>query len=306
MLAVSSPPFDSKDYIFEIKWDGYRCLSYLNGEVKLFSRNGLDLTETFPELTGLVDSVLHKPAVLDGEIIVLEKGVPSFNSLQARGRLKDKGKIRRAAARYPAIFVAFDILYSDGREIMDLPLSKRKEILRDNVKVTDYLIISDYVFEQGKQFAAACAARGLEGIMAKGLASPYLPGKRSHHWKKIKNIKEADLIVCGYQYGKGGRKLGSLILGGYDGTDLVYQGKVGTGFDQKEEQAILDRLKVIPAREPPLEIPAAERRNTLWVHPVLVCTVNYLTLTAEGYLRHPVYKGIREDKPPGECRSLKK
>lgn len=305
MLAVSSEPFDSEDYYFEIKWDGYRCLCYVNGDVRLFSRNGLELTQTFPELAFLSESISDKPAVLDGEIIVLDNGIPSFNRLQTRGRLKDEGKIRHAAATNPAIFVAFDVLYVSGNEIMDKPLKERKDILRDSVKVNHHFLISDYILGQGKQFVSACASRGLEGVMAKRITSPYLPGKRSHYWKKIRNIKEADLVICGYQQGKGSKMVGSLVLAGFDGNNLVYQGKVGSGFDQREERIILDRLNEILTKEPAVNIPVGEKRNTIWVKPVLVCTVHYLALTGEGLLRHPVYKGIRQDKLPEECKVLK-
>ncbi len=304
MLAVPAEPFDSEDYLFEIKWDGYRCLCYLNEEVRLLSRNGKDITDAFPELTGLESAVRQKPAVLDGEIIVLEDGMPSFNSLQSRGRLKDKAKIRRAAALWPAVFMAFDILYYGGQSKVASFLVERKEILKDGVRVQDHLLISDYVLEKGKGFAAACAVKGLEGVMAKGLRSPYLPGKRSGHWKKIRNTREADLVICGYRHGKGGRELGALFLGGYRGSEMIYQGKVGTGFDQKEERYILELLAGLQVKEPVLEIAPTESKGALWVKPRLVCSVNYLALTAEGLLRHPVYKGLRSDKLPTACTAL--
>lgn len=304
MLAVASEPFDSSEYIFEIKWDGYRCLAYLNEGVKLLSRNSIEITETFPELGELSKLARDKPLILDGEIIVLENGVPSFNRLQSRARLKDKGKIIRAAASAPVLYMVFDILFVKDQLVVQEPLNIRKELLGKHVIPADYILISDYVLAKGKQFAAVCAAKGLEGVMAKQIESPYLPGKRSSFWKKIRNTREVDLVICGYQQGKGGRRLGSLVLGGYKDGGLVYQGKVGTGFDQKEEQKLLEMFMKLSAKNPVLEVPIVEFRRTRWLNPELVCVVQYLALTGDGLLRHPVYKGLRLDKQPVECNAL--
>lgn len=304
MLAVPSPPFSSRDYIFEIKWDGYRCLAYLDSSLQLLSRNGIDMTGTFPELQEIVASINKTPVVLDGEIIILQNGKPSFNSLQARGRLMDKGKIREESARNPAVYVAFDILYQGSEELIGKPLARRKEILAGSVNASESIAISEYIAVEGEKLVDACAAMGLEGVVAKKLTSPYLPGRRSPYWKKIRNVQEADLVICGYQKGRGGRVLGSLVLGGYEGERLIYQGKVGTGFNRAEEKRLLDKLQSLAAPRQVQGVPAQEQRKTTWVVPRLVCSVHYLSLTREGYLRHPVYKGLRPDKAPAECNTL--
>lgn len=304
MLAVSAEPFDSADYLYEVKWDGYRGLAYLDGETVIRSRNLIDLSEKFPELAGLHQKVKRQPSILDGEIVVFENGKPSFARLQSRGRMTNAGRIGQAANGRQAVFIAFDVLYVGGRPIVDLPLSKRKEILSEMVSPDGAIILSQFILKDGIDFYNACAGEGLEGAVAKKLDGVYLPGRRSPYWKKFRHTREADLVICGYQPGRGGRGLGSLVLGGKRDGELVYQGKVGTGFSEREADALLDTLRQIEVAVPGMGIPREERRHTRWVHPLLVCSVNYLTTTAEGYLRHPVYRGLRWDKTPEECPAL--
>ncbi|WP_066635225.1 non-homologous end-joining DNA ligase [Desulfolucanica intricata] len=305
MLAVSREPFDSEDYLYEIKWDGYRGMVYLkNGNVNIRSRNLLDLTGIFPELSNLSEKVRKCPVLLDGEIIVLRDGRPSFAALQARGRMESGLKIQQAARHSPALFVAFDLLYMDGLSVMDRPLKERKDLLSEIVNPGENLIVSEYILKAGKQFAAACASQGLEGAVAKRLDSPYLPGKRSSFWAKFRYIREADLIICGYQAGHGERNLRSLVLGGYRLGKLIYQGKVGTGFSNQESKQLLAVLKELKVSDPVLDLPREEIDKTYWVRPCLVCVVNYLTVTADGRLRHPSFKGLRTDKSPENCQAL--
>lgn len=304
MLAVSSEPFDSAAYLFEVKWDGYRCLAYLDQDTVLRSRNLLDLTGKFPELAGLREKVTKKPAILDGEIVVLENGKPSFAGLQSRGRMNDLKRISRASLERPAVFVAFDILYYKGKDIMQLPLQERKRLLAGAVTQGEEFILSGFIHRDGRDFYTACVKEGLEGMVAKRLDSVYLPGRRSAAWKKIRHTREADLVIGGYQQGTAGRSLGSLVLGGYREGRLVYQGKVGTGFSEREAEALLEGLRQLEVAGETMPLPRAERKRTRWVKPVLVCSVEYLTTTTEGYLRHPVYKGIRTDKAPQECQAV--
>lgn len=166
------------------------------------------------------------------------------------------------------------------------------------------MLLSEYVLNNGKDFFDASAGMDLEGVMAKEVNSVYLPGKRSAHWKKIRNIKEADLVICGYQPGKRGNILGALVLGGYRGEMLVYQGKVGTGFSEKEKELLLSKLN--PIRDVNTELYALniDWKNIYRVKPLLVCIVKYSSLTEAGLLRHPVYKGLRHDKSPGDCKTV--
>lgn len=307
MLASTSKPYDSAEHIFEVKWDGYRCLSYLEGnKTVLYSRNGIDLTAKFPELAGLHGKVKSAPAILDGEIVVFEEGKPSFAALQSRGRMKDLKTIGRTSLERPAVFVVFDVLYSGGENVMGLPLEKRKELLEKIVAGGEEIVISQYVKKNGLDFYSACVSQGLEGVMAKKLGSAYLPGRRSPIWQKFRHTREADLVICGYQHGSSGRVLGSLVLGGYRDGRLVYQGKVGTGFSERESVALLEALRKLEAPEETLKVPREEKRRTSYVRPLLVCSVDYLTSTHEGYLRHPVYRGIRWDKTPEECTAVER
>ncbi|MFX4260920.1 non-homologous end-joining DNA ligase [Pelotomaculum propionicicum] len=307
MLATSSKPYNSDGHLFEVKWDGYRCLSYLEGNTTvLYSRNGIDLTAKFPELARLHEKVNSAPAILDGEIVVFEEGKPSFAALQSRGRMKDLKTIGRTSLERPAVFVVFDVLYSGGENVMDLPLVNRKELLEEIVTGNEEIVISQFVKKDGLDFYSACVAQGLEGVMAKKLDSSYLPGRRSPYWQKFRHTREADLVICGYQQGSSGRGLGSLVLGGYRDGMLVYQGKVGTGFSEQEAGALLEGLRKLEVAEETLKVPREEKRRTIFVRPLLVCSVEYLTTTNEGFLRHPVYRGIRRDKTPEECPAVER
>ncbi|HBC94070.1 MAG TPA: ATP-dependent DNA ligase, partial [Pelotomaculum sp.] len=214
MLAVSSLPFDSGEHLFEIKWDGYRSLAYLDNHTVIRSRNLVDLTEKFPELAGLHRRVKKLPAILDGEIVVFEDGKPSFTGLQARGRRDGIKRTDRAFAGRPAVFIAFDVLYTDSGSVMEKSLEERKVILEDMVEQADELVLSRFIYAEGLAYYDACVREGLEGVIAKRLDSVYLPGRRSNSWQKFKDTREADLVICGYQRGAGGRLLGSLLLGG--------------------------------------------------------------------------------------------
>ncbi|WP_449241511.1 non-homologous end-joining DNA ligase [Desulfoscipio gibsoniae] len=301
MLAVPARPFDDSEYYFEVKWDGYRCLAYLDNLTTLVSRNLKDITGTFPDLGGLFRRVKDTPLVLDGEIIVLNDDKPSFAALQSRAKLEDKNRIISAARSLPAIYMAFDILYYRGVSIMQRPLSERRECLQTVVDANDYFLISEPVRGEGVAFYRACVAQGLEGAMAKRVDSKYTPGSRSVYWKKLRHTREADLTVCGYRRGRGSRLLGSLVLAAWNGADFVYQGMVGSGLSRDEEINLLKAMNGLAADSCPIKSGSLPVRGVQWVRPRLVCRVEYLTLTREGIMRHPVYKGLRGDKSPEEC-----
>lgn len=307
MLAVAAEPFSGKEWLFEVKWDGYRCLSYLESDATVLrSRNLLDLTARFPELGRLHKRVRRLPAILDGEIIVPVNGRPSFAALQQRGRAGDPARIARAAVEIPALFVAFDALYLDGRDITREPIEERKEWLVEAVAAGPEIMVSDFVTGEGDAFFEASAKANLEGIVGKRLGSPYLPGRRSPHWRKIRAVRNADLVICGWEPGQGARRLGALVLGAYQRGRLVFQGKVGTGFSAAEEAALLEALHGIEVPDATVDAPRGHLRRPRWVAPVLVCTVHYTALTGDGLLRHPSFKGLRWDKRPEECGPVEK
>lgn len=304
MLAVNARPFDSNSHLFEVKWDGYRGLAYLDGGTVVRSRNLIDITGKFPELAGMHEKIKRMPAILDGEIVVFENARPSFAALQSRGEINGFKKNGAAARELSAVFIAFDVVYSDGRPVMDMPLEERKKLLEEMVEQGEEIVVSQYIFHRGCDFYEACIEKGLEGVMAKKLASRYLPGCRSRYWQKFRHTKETDLVICGFQHDPAGKRLVSLILGGYREGKLVYQGKVGTGFSVREAGVLLEGLLRLEINIPFLAVPKRELHRTKWVMPRLVCSVEYLGTTGTGFLRHPVFKGLRIDKPPQECYSL--
>jgi DNA ligase-1 len=297
MLAVTGNPFDSPHFLYEIKWDGYRCLAYLEESTSLRSRNLQDFTPSFPELQSLHRRVKKKPALLDGEIIAYRDGSISFDALQERGRLTDPVKIKRAAEKNPVLYVVFDLLFLAGEPLLQKPLKLRKELLASAVESGGNLVISEFVLAEGKKFFAAARERLLEGVMAKHVESRYLPGKRSPLWQKFLNLKKTELFICGYEEGRGSRLIGSLLLADYSGGRFFYRGKVGTGFGRKEEEILLKALKPLEVGAPSERFPEVKSHSRLhWVKPELVCTVAYHTLTDKGLLRHPHYIKIRQDQ----------
>lgn len=301
MLAVKSEPFDSSDYLYEVKWDGYRLMAYLDsGVTELRSRNQLNITSIFPELSKIHRSVERLPALLDGEVVIFIDGKPSFKSLQSRGRLSDPLKIAEASRKIPALYIVFDILYYSGKPVYGEPLIRRKEILAESVSDGHPVLVTDFVVGTGVLYADAVREQGLEGVMSKMMSSPYLPGKRSPYWKKLRNTKEVDLGICGYQVGKGGKRLGSLLLCAYQNGKMIFTGKVGTGFTREIEADLIGRLQKLQIDKSPVEVPH-QSGNVIWVKPDLVCIVEYFEKTADGYLRHPSFKGLRFDKGVWEC-----
>jgi len=301
MLArPAEAPFSSDDWIFEVKWDGIRAISYVKEELSIRSRNGKELIDTFPELIELKD--LTRNTVLDGEIVVMKSGRPDFQTLIQRKQNKRPGDIRYKSARFPATYVVFDILEKDGEELLNIPLIERKRILKDSVKEGKFAVLSIFVEKTGEAYYRAAMNKGIEGIMAKKKQSSYEPGKRSEDWLKIKQEKTADCVIFGYTEGEGDREttFGSLILGLYDASVPVFIGKVGTGFSQEARERLksaLDKHKVEKETLTGLD----EDREITWLMPELVCEVGYQSVTDDGKLRVPIFKRMREEKDPMEC-----
>lgn len=303
MLAKSSKPFDSKDYLFEVKFDGTRAIVFLDRErkfVRIQNRRGFDITKRYPEFHGLWKNV-QKKTILDSEIVVFDnEGKPDFYSLQEREHSQGF-RAELLSKEHPATCVVFDILHFNNRDLISLPLYHRKKILASKVKEGRNLLISKYIIEKGRKFFYEARKIGLEGIMAKRLDSPYLPGKRSEFWLKIKAFQTLDCIICGYTPGKGRRKeIGALILGCYYQGKLIPVGKVGTGFDEKFLKTILSKLRHIQSKRIPFE-KKTEIKNAKWVKPLLVCEVKFMNLSKDLKLRAPVFLRLRNDKSPEEC-----
>ena len=303
MLAVlQEEPFDSEDHIFELKWDGTRALGFVSpdGTVRFQNRRLYDITYRYPEIHPDVGG--HK-AILDGEIVVMREGRPSFMGLQDREHASSKFTIHLRSKESPATYVVFDILYLDGKELVTLPLMERKGILRDTVTTSDRVTLSDYIEREGVAYYRAVLDRGLEGIIVKRKASRYAIGRRTKDWLKIKKRETIDAVVCGLTEGEGVRvdTFGSLILGVYDGPTMRYIGRVGTGFSDDLRKELLARCEALRAdRLFPAE-PDMTEPVKFWTRPGLVVEARFLELTPDGMLRAPSFGRIRDDKGPEEC-----
>lgn len=294
LIGRESQPFDSPDYFFELKLDGVRGLAYLGNSTELRNKRNLRVTVTYPELAGIHEQV-SRPCVLDGEIAAIIDGKPQFSEMQRRSILSDPFKIRLAAAKAPVCFTAFDILWLDGEDLTDCPIQERKELLAATVRETPRLAVSRMVEEQGRAFYRLTEEKDLEGIVAKRRDSLYYPGKRTKDWIKIKNLQDEDFVVCGYI--KKPQGMTSLVLGQYRNGELIYKGHVTLGVSGSNYRIVTEAPKL---KGPPFTVPSGNE-DAVWVEPVLVCTVQYMVKSATGSLRQPVFKGLRDDKPPQAC-----
>jgi bifunctional non-homologous end joining protein LigD len=303
--------FDDDDWIFELKWDGVRALVVCNDETTLFSRTARDITLTYPELARLHDRMVAIDAVLDGEIVAMSHGRPSFELLQSRMNLQDKTAIVKAAKKIPVAYIAFDLLYLDGRSLLSTPVEERKALLQELVVTSDLVQVSPAVQAEGKAVFEAARAQNLEGMVAKKLGSPYRPGKRSKEWLKIKTLIDADVVIGGWTRGEGGRSstIGALLVGAYDKGELRYVGSVGTGFSDSSLAELLSAVREVQSTECPFADDPSGTRNRFgkvikdphWTRPVLVARVEFRELTSASRLRAPSFKGLRPDKEPEDC-----
>lgn len=295
LAFASDKPFDSKEWLFEIKWDGYRAIAEVEDQhVKLYSRNSLSFNQRFPVIIKALQQ-LHVEAVFDGEIVVLDKqGKSNFQALQNYQKT-GKGNL---------CYYIFDLLYYGGHDLRSLPLLQRKQLLKSLLSSSKELTIrfSEHVLTRGKDFFAAIEKQRLEGMMAKEINSPYT-SRRSRSWLKIKTHNRQEAIICGFTAPKGSRKeIGALLLGVYENGKLRYIGRAGGGFSDKslvETKALLTPLIIDKS---PFANPPGTRSTVKWLKPTLVCEVSFAEWTEEGIMRQPIFLGIREDKDPKEVK----
>jgi DNA ligase D-like protein (predicted ligase)/DNA ligase D-like protein (predicted 3'-phosphoesterase) len=301
MLAkLAHQPFSGKDWVFEIKWDGFRAIAYVNDVLSMRSRNGKELKYNFPELEELKQ--LTGNVVLDGEIVVMKDGKPDFQALLERGQATSPVEIEVQAKRSPVVYVVFDILEKDGVSLVDLPLTERKRILKDSVREGRHVLLSDFVEEKGEAYYSVALEKGLEGVMAKKKDSGYELGARSGSWLKIKKLRSCDCVLFGFTKGSGVRAetFGALLLGLYgDDEEPVYVGKVGTGFSQAMLKTLSERFQQLKTDTAPFSVDISD--EITWLKPALVCEVGYQVVTRDVRLRMPRFLGLREDKLPSEC-----
>ena len=309
MLAtVIEKPFDDPNWLFEIKWDGYRAVAFIEkGNVRLVSRNQNDLTPRYPELGALPEFVKAQSAILDGEVVVLdEQGRPSFSLMQQRTGIRSHG--RQVAPRHdlPILYYAFDLLYLDGYDLRRVTLEDRKQALQKLLQTGNLVRFSDHYPGQGQALFDAAKEKGLEGIVAKKRTS-YYEERRSREWLKIKITQTIDCVIGGYTDPDGSRQyFGSLVLGLYDKKkQLIHVGNAGTGFDHATLKAVSQGLKELETKTNPFTGPV-DPKKVHWLKPQRVAEVKFTEWTHETdeggvKLRAPVFMGLRDDKNPEEC-----
>jgi bifunctional non-homologous end joining protein LigD len=306
MLARTGPlPRDERAWAYEIKWDGVRAISYSTpGELRLESRNLKEITEQYPELARLNRALSSHSAILDGEIVAFdERGLPSFAALQRRMHVSSGTQAKRLAKATPVTYMIFDLLWLDGHSLFDLPYAERRERLGALALDGERWQTPEHLMGKASDVLAATAAQGLEGIVAKRLDARYEPGARNGSWIKIKNFDRQEFVVGGWLPGEGRRRsrIGALLVGVYDADGAFrYAGRVGTGFSDAELGRLAGLLEPLRRDESPFRAGEPPPRGAVFCEPQLVVEVEFSEWTARGSLRHPSYKGLREDKAADE------
>ena len=311
MLATSAAKaFDGPDWLFEIKWDGYRAVAFIEaGRVRLVSRSQNDLTAQFPELGSLPQFVKAERAILDGEIVALDdEGRPSFSLMQQRTGFQPGKRRQPRREGVPVIYYAFDLLYLDGLDLRRVALEQRKKLLQEKIVAGAVIQFSDHYAEKGLDLFEAAKQRGLEGIVAKKRSGAYVE-KRSGDWVKIKITQRQECVIGGYTDPEGSREyFGALVLGLHDQQGrLIHVGQVGTGFDQKTLKEIFGSLQPLKTKQNPFYGEIGGLRKVQFVRPQLVAEIKFAEWTHETEdggmkLRAPVFMGLRVDKLAEECR----
>ncbi len=303
MLAtLTDKPFDDDEWLFEIKWDGYRaiCTVREDGSIELVSRNGLDFLSKFPELQSLGAAWRTLPIVVDGEIVSLDsQGRSSFQRLQES--LAGKRGTARGDAHRGLTFAAFDVLYADGRDLRKTPLEERKAVLERAIADTQAVLYSKHVIGNGKALFEQAQERRLEGIIGKRRDSLYHE-RRTRDWLKIKAQLMQECVIGGFTEPRGSRSgFGSLLLGLYEGKKLRYVGHAGTGFNAELLASLTKTLKKIERKTSPFVNKVQANAPAHFVEPRMVAQIRFTEWTRDGYMRQPAFLGLREDKEPQEC-----
>jgi len=295
-------PFSSSEWIFETKWDGFRSICFVNkGKSRFVSRNQIDTTPQYPELADVAGQIGAKEAIVDGEIVALDKdGMPRFQLLQPRvGR---KSGIEALRGHGHIVYYVFDLLYVDGHDLMSGPVVERKKALEQILRPASFIKLSEHIVGDGEAFFKQIEKFHLEGMIAKRAASPYLQ-KRTKDWLKVKTVQRSEVVIGGYTQPRGSRShFGALVVGIYRDRKLHYVAHVGGGFNQRTLAQIHELMQPLKTKESPFVDVPKTNEPVQWLKPRLVTEVKFSEWTADRRLRHPVFIGLREDKKPGDCR----
>ncbi|MDE3095298.1 MAG: hypothetical protein KGK07_04760 [Chloroflexota bacterium] len=314
MLASSAPePFDSPDHIFELLWGGVRAQARIaDGALRLLGRNGRDLLPAFGELAR-IPALLHAhEALLDGEVVALDgDGQPAFDLLRPRLHSllagADAGGPPAALKRRPPgqiAYQAFDVLWLDGRSLIDRPLWQRKNRLHEIISPGAEFAAVDFVSDEGIAFFEAVASRKLEGIVAKEKAGAYTPGARSKSWLQVRALQSGDFAIGGYTFGGARRKgepFSQLLLGAYEQGRFEFVGAVSGGLGDAEARALVAQLEPLVAEQSSFSDPPRIPRLIYWTRPELVCHVRFSEWSRDGYLRFPIFHALRPDLAAQDC-----
>jgi bifunctional non-homologous end joining protein LigD len=293
LASIGDAAFDSNDWLFELKLDGYRAIAELdNGHVKLYSRNGLSFIDKYPLVASALQKIKHR-VVLDGEIVLVEEdGKPNFQKLQHY----------ESNTTYPLVYYVFDMLMYEGENMEELPLTERKKLLKKLLGNNSTIKYCDHIEAKGKDFYKKVVAANMEGIMAKRKESSYTEGVRTKEWLKIKNVQTHEAVIAGYTSPRGSRShFGALILGKYNGSSLQYIGHTGTGFTVQSLKDLWNQMQPLVTKDSPFEEKIKVNAPVTWVKPKLVAELNYTELTTDNIMRHPVFVRLRPDKDPKEA-----
>ncbi|MRH93606.1 hypothetical protein GFY24_40505 [Nocardia sp. SYP-A9097] len=296
MLATAGVvPQNDAQWNYEVKFDGIRAIAYLADELRILSRNNKDITTAWPELAPLAPS--NPPFVVDGEIVTLDAdGRSSFGALQSRMHQRNPARIRSLVATTPATYMIFDLLHIGDRSLIDLPYQQRRKLLEQLNLRGPHWQTPPRLSGPGATVLSESRRLGFEGIVCKRLDSPYVPGRRSPLWLKVKNIRDLEIIIVGWKPGTGRRAghIGSLLMAVHAQTgELTYIGNVGTGFTQSMLNDLRVKLQPLERRTATID---ADVADAVWVEPELVGEVTFTDWTGDGRLRHPSWRGLRSDK----------
>jgi bifunctional non-homologous end joining protein LigD len=295
MLAtLVKEPFDREGWIFEVKWDGFRAIADVNqNRVELYSRNALSFNEKFKPVVEALKKLKVK-AILDGEVVVLDKKGKSHFQLLQNYQNTGEGQLT---------YYVFDVLSLNGKNLTQLPLLERKKILKKILPKNKVIKYSDHIMAEGIKFFKLAQKLNIEGIIAKDGASTYRMGKRTLEWQKIKIHMQQEAVIGGFTDPRGGRKkFGALVLGVYHKDKLIYIGHTGGGFNDLSLSEIYNKLKPLAQKLSPFENPPKTNAPVTWVKPKLVCEVTFAEWTEEGHMRQPIFLGLRTDKTPKEVK----